>query len=70
MRPLLNLFEKYHMQWLFGLLSLVSFNFIGTLIIDLKDGVLDPSEFHNLSASANGVEMLILVALMMVFKSK
>lgn len=65
-----NLFIKYHLGWLVGLLSLVSFNFVGNLCLALSDGKIDPTEFHSLSASANGIEMLILIVLMSVFRTK
>jgi len=66
-----NIFIKYHMTWLTGLLSLVSFNFITNVYMALQnDGVIDPVEYHHMAASANSVEMMILLALMAVFKKK
>lgn len=70
MDKLKDLFLKYHLGWLSALLSLVSADFIYKLIIALRDGAIDPSEYHTLSTGANGIEMLILIALMSVFKKK
>jgi len=70
MDKLKELFVKYHLGWLATLLSLISADFIYKLIIALQDGSIDPSEYHSLSTGANGIEMLILIALMSVFKKK
>lgn len=70
MDMLRELFTKYHLGWLSALLGLVSADFIYKLVTSLSDGVIDPSEYANLSTGANGIEMLILLALMSVFKKR
>lgn len=70
MDKLKDLFVKYHLGWLSALLGLVSADFVYKLVIALGDGTIDPVEYHNLSVGANGIEMLILLSLMSVFKKK
>jgi hypothetical protein len=44
--------------------------FLGNLCLALKDGILDDAEFHKLATSANGFEMLVLLAAFVAFKNK
>lgn len=50
------------------LLSCVSF--VGDLVNALTDGRIDGAEFHNLFSSANGLESIILIVIMVALKQK
>ena len=45
-------------------------NFFGNLIVALSDGQIDSNELHQLMGSANGVQMLLLVVIMVALKKK
>lgn len=51
-----------------SVLSLMTF--IGNLAIYLTDGKLDGSEIHKLMASANGLELGIVILVMVLLKVK
>lgn len=63
-----NLLQKYHLGWLAGIAGMLSITFIANLFIALSDGKIDPSEFHSLSTSANGVELFVLLLIMAALK--
>lgn len=65
-----DLFIKYHMRFLGFALSLVSVNFVTNLLMSASDGVISQLEFNKLSASANSVEMLILLGVMAILRKK
>ena len=46
------------------------FTFITNLVKALNDGNIDSSEFHTLSASADGFEAVILFVVMLALKRK
>lgn len=64
-------FLKNHIGKIFvGLFGMLSFTFLGNMIIAVSDGRIDSMEFHNLSAGANGIELLLLMAVMAVLNKK
>jgi len=50
--------------------ALSALTFFGNLALALSDGVITQQEFHNLIASANGLESLVLIVLMIFLKKK
>ncbi len=68
MEWLKNFLAKNHLGFIKILLGLVSITFVGNLIIAMSDGVIDPSEYHNLATGANGFELVVLFVLTQVLK--
>lgn len=65
-----NFLNKYHLGFIGFVMSMVSVTFILNLIQSAQDGIITDVEFHNLSAHANGVELLILAIVMIVLKKR
>lgn len=70
MDKLNELLKKYHLGFLAVVISMLSVTFVVNLFLALSDGMIDANEYHNLSASANGVELFILLIVMAVLKKK
>lgn len=49
---------------------LCSITFVTNLVQALSDGNIDSNEFHSLSASADGLESVILFVVMLALKRK
>lgn len=50
--------------------SISTITFLGHLIAALSDGVIDATEYAQLMASANGIEMLALVLITVALKKR
>lgn len=65
-----NLFNSNPLLAL-GCPSVIScIGFFGNLASALSDGQIDSNEFHTLMASASGIQMLLLIAIMFALRSK
>ena len=47
-----------------------SLTFFGNLIASLADGQIDDVEFHNLMSTANGIEMIVLMIIIIALREK
>lgn len=50
--------------------GLSGFSFFGSLLASISDGNIDGNELHELLSSANGLETLLLVIIMVALKVK
>lgn len=70
MQWLNDLIKKHPFKALLLPTGLSGLSFIGSLAGSLSDGNIDGSELHDLLSSANGLETLLLMVIMVALKQQ